>query len=159
MMEPEIRELPERTALCVTRTGMIDNNFTKAAAEAFGVLDTFVAKNSLASEIHTCIGICPDDPRNIEPTTARYQGGFIFKREVEPEGEIEKVTIPAGRWAVITHRGSYETLGETWDSAFRDWLPASGHRLRNIPPYEIYLGEGHDDTPGEMVTEIHIPVE
>jgi AraC family transcriptional regulator len=37
-MQPEIRELPQRTVHCVTRKGLIDGNFNAAASEAFAVL-------------------------------------------------------------------------------------------------------------------------
>jgi AraC family transcriptional regulator len=90
----------------------------------------------------------------------RFQAGIIFSRAVEqaPEAEVEAVTLPAGRWAVFTHRGPYETLGQSWSAAYRDWLPASGERLRETAPYEVYVTDPGNTPPEELVTEIHIPV-
>lgn len=158
-MQPDIRELPERTVHCVTRKGIIDGTYDVASTEAFGVLGKFICSNNLSEVVGDCLGIIPDEPSLVSPEESRFQAGIIFKCPVVPTGEVEVVTLPAGRWAVFTHKGPYNTLPQSWSSAYRDWLPASGERLRDTAPYEVYLNEPAGTPPEELLTEIHIPVE
>jgi len=51
---------------------------------------------------------------------------------------MERVNVPAGRYAVFTHVGSVQTLPATTDKVYREWLPASGLTMRDAPHLELY---------------------
>lgn len=158
-MNAEIRILPDRDVFYVTRSGLINNNFNHAADLSFDVLCRFVSAHHLWKRIETCLGICPDE--NTGSENSRYMGGFIFLKgtKVDSEGEVQKMTIPGGRFAVFIHKGPYETLWQSWNAAYRDGLPALQLKERDAPPYEVYLKDKHTTPPEELLTEIHIPVE
>ena len=69
------------------------------------------------------------------------------------------MTVPGGRWAVSLHRGSYETLWQSWNRLYRDWLPASECVTRDAAPFEIYLDDKKTIPQEELRTEIWIPIE
>ena len=72
--------------------------------------------------------------------------------------EVQHVTIPGGQWVVSLHQGSYETLWQSWNRLYRNWLPASGFVLRDAAPFELYL-DNRKTVPSEKLrTEIWIPV-
>lgn len=158
-MEHVIRELPDLRALCVTRTTLVDGNFSKAASEAFPVLVEFMGRKGLFPSIRMCVGICPDDPSTVPSGECRYLAGVVFAQDVEPEGEMTVEVLPAGKWAVFTHKGPYEMLGEAWNAVYRDWLPTSGVTLRDTPPFEAYINDKSKVPPEELLTEIFLPVE
>ena len=54
-----------------------------------------------------------------------------------PAGMIQR-TIPAGRYAVFTHKGDIDTLGQTMAHIYGAWLPTSGIKLRSAPTLERY---------------------
>jgi AraC family transcriptional regulator len=54
-----------------------------------------------------------------------------------PPGMIHRV-IPAGKYALFTHIGKLEGLGQTMNSIYGQWLPTSGVLLRNAPHLELY---------------------
>ncbi|MEK6626643.1 MAG: AraC family transcriptional regulator [Bdellovibrionota bacterium] len=54
-----------------------------------------------------------------------------------PSGMLKKV-IPAGRYAVFTHKGKLDKLEHTMNYIFGSWLPKSGEELRDAPDLEIY---------------------
>jgi len=157
-MEPEIHMLPQREALCVTRTGMSNGSFSGVAHEAFTALTGYIAANGLWDSMAECIGICPDNPAITPAEECRYQAGFILRGDVPTGEEVELVTIEAGRWAVFIHEGSYDTLSGTWSSIYRNWLPTSGMALRDVPPYEVYFNTVATSTSEDFRTAIHIPV-
>ena len=44
-------------------------------------------------------------------------------------GNFTNIAIPALRYAVFTHPGTVDTIGETITNIFRQWLPQSGQQL------------------------------
>lgn len=159
-MSVEIKETPMRTALIVERKGMIDQNFNQAAAEAFRVLVGEINRANVWHAVRECIGICPDEASLVPDAEARYQAGFIYEgKAIILNDEVQMVTILAGRWATSVHQGSYETLWQSWNLFYRDWLPASGYLLRDTAPFEIYLNNKKDVPPHELRTEIRIPIQ
>lgn len=85
----------------------------------------------------------------------------MLKEEVslQPEGEMQVIVYPAGRYAVFTHKGPSSMLWQTWNAAYRDWLPSSGRRLRELEPFEVYRNDKAHTPPEKLVIEIFAPVE
>jgi AraC family transcriptional regulator len=74
-----------------------------------------------------------------------------------PEGMIN-VTIPAGKYAVFTHKGSPINLRQTYEYIWGTWLPNSGYEADLRFDFELY-GErfkGAEDPESEV--DIHIPI-
>ncbi len=154
-MEPEIRTVPDRKVLYVTRSG---GPFWQIAGPAFDAIVNHVQTHNLQDSVEECLGYFPDDPSTTPEDQCRYVAGYFLKNDVPAEGETEIMTIPGGRCAVFSHIGPYDTLGNTWQAVYRDWLPTSGQQLRNCPPYEVYTVTDHSK-PEELVTEIHVPIQ
>jgi AraC family transcriptional regulator len=158
-MQVEIREAPSRDALIVERKGLVDQNFNQAAAEAFRALTSEIKRVNGWSAVRERIGMCPDEATMVPDAEARYQAGFFCEGELPVmSDEVQRVTVPGGRWAVSIHQGSYETLWQSWNRLYRDWLPASGLVLRDAAPFEIYLSNIKTTPPDELLTEIWIPI-
>jgi effector-binding domain-containing protein len=66
-------------------------------------------------------------------------------------GRVMASSLPAGRAAMATHRGSYAGLAEA-HLAVRDWCAARGQRLVGTR-WEIY--GPHSDDPADVWTEIY----
>ena len=161
IMKAEIRELPAKKVITVTRKGLVENNFNKAADQAFSVLTRFISANRAWGSIEgNCLGICPDDSIDVPAEESRYIAGYFLKEggDVWVRGEVEMMEFPAGRVAVFSHLGPYETLWQTWNKVYHDWLPSSGETLRDAYPYEVYVKERGKVPEEELITEIFIPI-
>ncbi|MEQ8819476.1 MAG: GyrI-like domain-containing protein [Sumerlaeia bacterium] len=160
VVAPEIRAIPERVVLTVTRRGMIDGTFMVAANQAFTALMQHLGRHGLMDAITGCLAICADDPSRVAPQDCRYIAGPILSRGMEDavEGEFERTVVPAGRWAVFTHRGSYQGLGPAWHQIYSQWLPASGERHAGTAPVEVYLNAPDQVPEDQLLTEIQIPL-
>jgi hypothetical protein len=75
------------------------------------------------------------------------------------EGEIGVQTIEGGEYAVTTHFGPYERLGETYKRFLGQWLPRSGRELRSAPCLEVYLNDPEGTDPEDLVTNIYALLE
>lgn len=158
-LQVAVRETSAGKALIVERRGLIDQNFNHAATAAFRVLVGEIKRANAWHAIRACIGICPDETRMVPDAEARYQAGFFYRGKLPAmNDEVQRLTIPGGRWAVTVHQGSYETLWQSWNRMYRDWLPAAGHQLREAAPFELYLNNKNQVPADELRTEIWIPI-
>ena len=67
--------------------------------------------------------------------------------------------IARGDYAVVTHRGSYDGLGEVYDTLIGSWLPSSGREPGDGPAFEIYRNSPRDTPPAELVTDVYVPLQ
>lgn len=104
------------------------------------------------------IALPHDDPHVTEESRFRCDAGMTFGRELKEDGEVGRKTIAGGRYAVFLHEGAYEGLQASYDGIFGSWLPASGERLREEPSFEVYLNGPDQVKPGELRTEIWLPL-
>ena len=104
-------------------------------------------------------GISLDDPGITAPEKCRYDAAV----EVEPSfigaGQHLTTSIPGGKYAAASFRGTGAELGDAWMALLRDWLPGSGLQLDARPLFEYYGPDmTMDQETGAFECEICIPV-
>lgn len=158
--QPEIRTLSDLRVLYVRGWGIIDYSFAKAADQAFSTLMCYLQKHKLMNAFNACLAITPDNYDVVPHEQCRIDAGVVLKEGVQVEltNEVALQVLPAGRWAVFQHKGPYDTIWQSWNVAYRDWLPRSNERPRDVPPLEIYLNNINNTPPEQLRTEILIPI-
>ena len=104
------------------------------------------------------LGISHDDPDVTPADKLRYDACITVDGSFETEGEIGSQEVAGGEYAIITHKGPYDGLKETYRAIFGEWLPSSGREPRDIPCFEMYMNDPKDTPPEKLVTEIYIPL-
>jgi AraC family transcriptional regulator len=104
-------------------------------------------------------GISLDDPGITAPEKCRYDAAV----EVEPgfigAGQHLTTSIPGGKYAAASFRGTGAELGDAWMALLRDWLPGSGLQLDARPLFEYYGPDmTMDQETGTFQCEINVPV-
>jgi len=105
------------------------------------------------------IGIGHDDPHITPADKLRFDCCVTVSKEFQPEGEVGVQTVGGGEFAVLTHRGPYEKLGDCYRLLYGTWLPASGREPRHEPPFEVYHNSPGNTQPEDLLTEIYVPLE
>ncbi len=105
------------------------------------------------------VGLCHDDPEVTPPDKVRYDCCVTVDGSFEAEGQIGVQEIAGGEYAVTTHHGPYQSLGETYAKLCGEWLPRSGRVLRAAPGFEVYLNSPEGTEPDELLTDIYMPLE
>lgn len=105
------------------------------------------------------MAIAYDDPETTAPDKFRTDiGGEVDAPIPEnPQGVVNSM-IPAGRCAVLRHKGPHETIGKSVHAMFRQWLPDSGEELRDFPVFFDYLSLLPDTPEHELETDIYLPL-
>lgn len=89
----------------------------------------------------TDYGICEaiaDKAKKSHPDELFYMACTEVTDFSEVPKDFMTKTIPAGRYAVFTHKGSLDRLQQTMSYIYGSWLPKAGVELRPAPDLEIY---------------------
>ena len=118
-------------------------------------------KASGLSPVERCrtFGLAWDNPDTTPPEQFRF--GICGELEGDLPGNAQGVVeslIPGGRCARVRHVGAHERLGDSIYPLYRQWLPESGEELRDFPLYFHYLNLLPDTPPGELLTDIYLPL-
>jgi AraC family transcriptional regulator len=105
------------------------------------------------------IGICHDDPEVTPADKIRYDACVTVDEHFMPVDDIGVQTIPGGEYAVTTHFGPYDRLGDTYARLFGQWLPRSGRQPASTPCFEVYLNSPENTAPQDLITDIYTPLE
>ena len=104
------------------------------------------------------IGVCHDDPEVTAPARLRYDACVTVDQDFRGEGEAGIQTIAGGEYAVTTHQGPYNKMGDTYAALFGQWLPRSGRELSSTPCFEVYLNSPESTAPEDLLTDIYAPL-
>jgi len=105
------------------------------------------------------IGVCYDDPEVTASERVRYDACVAVGDDFTAADEVGVQTLAGGEYAVVTHAGPYDTLGQTYAEFFGQWLPHSGRELRSQPSLEFYLNDPDSTDPADLLTDIYAPLE
>jgi AraC family transcriptional regulator len=103
------------------------------------------------------IGICYDDPEVTAPARIRYDACVTVGEDVTCEGDVGIQRVGGGEYAVTSHFGPYNKLGETYNGLFR-WLLQNDRELRAEPCMESYMNDPESTDPEDLVTDICVPL-
>lgn len=111
------------------------------------------------TEANVALGLCPHtDVKDFnEETEFEYIAGLVVSSFDDiPEGMMS-YEVPAQRYAVFTHKGSIESLGETYHAIYSDWFAKNDYEFSPGTEFELYderFKFGADDS--EM--DIYVPI-
>ena len=152
-MKVEIKKLPEMKIAYVRHIGPY-----KECSKAWGSLITWAAPKGLLEAKTIYLGICHDDPDVTEQSKIRYDASIVMNNEVQESGKIGVKTIKSETYAMAIHKGSYETLSETYSYICGSWAPKEEKEIKSLPSIEIYLNDPDTTPKDELVTEVYVPI-
>lgn len=119
----------------------------------------FLGKEGLLGADSHFIGICHDDPDVTPADKIRYDACVSVDGTFVPTGDLGVQIIPGGDYAVTTHFGPYQKLGQTYAALLGQWLPRSRRQLRSTPCFDMYLNDPQSTDPEDLITDVYAPLE
>lgn len=87
--------------------------------------------------MEAAFGVCYMLPDDKEGSFHYIASVAVTSLEKIPSGMVSKV-IPASNYAVFTHYGKLDTLGETYRKIYQEWIPETGLKIRADLDFEYY---------------------
>jgi len=102
------------------------------------------------------IGVSLDDPDITPVEKCRYYAGISVPENIQPEGEVLTLELPAGKYLVAHYDGPADGIALAYKNVYLELLPNSGFLPDDSYCYEIYY---NDPLPEKkFVMDICVPV-
>lgn len=155
IMETEVivKEMPELQVIYCRHTGAFNQ-----IGQAYGKLMQFAGpRGLLGSPSAKTLTVYHDDPSVTEIDKMRQSACLIVNSDVKVEGEIGKMTVPAGKYAV----GHFEIVETQFEQAWNTmclWLTESGYEPGEGYNYELYYNDHTQHPERKFILDICIPL-
>jgi len=103
-------------------------------------------------------GIYYDSPRVTEESKMQSSACITIEDGIEVSGEVSKITIPKGRFAVGRFELKMNEYEQAWNSMSL-WVPENNFEIRDGYYHEIYHNDASQHPEGKFIVDICIPVQ
>lgn len=154
----EVKELPDMEVAYIRHVGPYAGD-TKLFEGLFEKLMKWAGARGLINFPDTMLmGIYHDDPNITEESRLRTSICITVPADTKTEGEIGRMKVAGGKYAVGHFELSDDQYPEAWKSIYGGWLPESGYQPDDGPPFEIYMNDPRQHPEGKCLVDICIPV-
>jgi len=156
--QPEIQELSERVAACVSFTGNYIGN-TEIFADLFGKLYEWAGPKGLLTSETLFISSYPDDPKSTPPDELQLDACMTIPEDTVVEGDIQKKVLPGGKYVVMhCELTGPQEYGSAWEKIV-EWAEKNGNEIDiSRPSYEIYLNNPEEHPQKHHILDICLSV-
>lgn len=149
----EVKEMPEMKAVYVRHIGAFNQ-----IGEAYEKLSKWAYPRELYTpNVSKSATVIHDDPMVTEIEKVRQSACIIIEKDVKVEGEIGKLTIPAGKYAVGHFEIGFADFEKAWNSMC-NWFVESGYQQGDGCTYELYHNDHTTHPEKKSIVDICIPV-
>jgi len=149
----EIKEMPAMNVIYCRHTGAF--NMIGAAYEK---LFKWAGPRGLLNQPESKgLTYYHDDPKVTDIDKVRQSACLTINEDVKTEGEIGKMQIPGGKYAVGHFEVNEKEFQQAWDSMCL-WVSQSGYQPADASPYELYHNHHEDHPEKKFIVDICIPV-
>lgn len=155
----EVKEMPEMYVAYLRHTGPYKGDGA-LFEELFNRLLKWAGPRNLLRFPQTkLLSVYHDDPEITDNDKLRLSVCLTVDEDTPVDGEIGKMTLAAGKFAV----GSFELSGsegyeQAWNMMMAGWLPDSGFQPDDRLCYEIYQNDPKSHPEGKHLVDICVPI-
>lgn len=154
----EVREMPELHVAYVRHIGPYAGD-TELFGTLFGKLMMWAGPRGLLQDSdRKTLSVYYDNPDITEDENLRVDVCVTVPEDTPIDGEIGKMTVPGGKYAVAHFEIDVDQYGDAWDAVFGGWLPESGYQCDDRPCYELCLNNPEEHPEGKHIVDICVPV-
>ncbi|KAF5434136.1 AraC family transcriptional regulator [Candidatus Methanophagaceae archaeon] len=158
-MEAEVKDMPELHVAYVRHIGPYKGD-SALFGRLFEQLMGWAGPKGLLQFPETkMLSVYYDNPEITDETEMCVDVCITVPKETQVEGEVGKMTLPGGKYAVARFElAGSEEYENAWNKVFGEWLPGSGYQPTDSACYELYLNDPKEHPQGLHIVEICIPV-
>lgn len=156
--EVKVKSIPDLHVAYIRHIGPYKGN-TKLFEELFGKLKKWAGPRGLLQFPKTkAIAVYHDDPKVTDEANLRLSICITVPEDTEVDGEICKMVIPGGKYAVARFRLKADQYEDAWQSLIGGWLPESGYQPDDRPCYEDYINDPKEHPRNIHIVDFYFPV-
>jgi AraC family transcriptional regulator len=156
--EVEVRDIPEFHVAYVRHVGPYAGD-TELFGRLWQKLMTWAGPRGLLNFPETkMLSVYHDDPNITDPNKLRVSVGISVPEDTPVEGEVGKMKIAGGKYALAQFEISPDRYGDAWNAVFGGWFPESGYQPADGPSYELYLNNPEEHPEKKHIFQIVVPV-
>ena len=156
--EVEVKDIPEFHVAYVRHVGPYAGD-TELFGRLWQKLMTWAGPRGLLNFPETkMLSVYHDDPNITDPNKLRVSVGISVSEDTPVEGEVGKMMIPGGKYAMARFEISPDRYGDAWNAVFGGWFPESGYQPADGPGYELYHNNPEEHPERKHIFDIVVPV-
>ena len=149
----EIKDMPEMKVVYCRHMGQFNEIY-----KAYGKVMAWAgAKGLLNFPVAKTVTVYHDDPSVTDIEKVRQDACVTVEGDVKVNGEIGKMTIPAGRYAVGRFEIGVTEFEKAWNTMCM-WFTESGYQPGEGCTYELYHNDHNEHPEKKFILDICIPV-
>jgi AraC family transcriptional regulator len=157
-MQVRVEELSDQPVVYVRHIGPYQGD-PELFQRLFDKLFTWAGPRGLLNFPETkAICVYHDNPELTDDAKLRTSVCITAPADTEVEGEIGKMTLASGTYALAHFELKPDEYGQAWQQVFGQWLPNSGYQPDDGPCFELYHNHCTDHPEGLAVLDICVPV-
>ena len=154
----EVKELPDMTIAYVRHVGPYKGD-SELFGRLFSQLCTWAGPRGLMGRPGSkLMSVYHDSPEITDESKLRLSVCMTVPEDTQVNGEIGKMVISAGTYAVGHFTINSDQYEEAWNALMGAWLPESGYQPADGLCFEDYLNDPNEHPEGKHIVDIHIPV-
>ena len=156
--EVEVRDFEDMQIAYVRYVGPYQKD-CQLFERLFGKLCSWAGPRGLINPPHSkFLTVYHDCPEITEDAKLRISVAVTVPEETRADGEISRMKVTGGKYAVGRFELTAEQYGEAWEAMYGGWLPDSGYQPDDKPALEIYLNSPDEHPEKKHIVEVCIPV-
>lgn len=153
-----VEELPEIPVAYVRHIGPYKGDGA-LFERLFGKLMRWAGPRGLLGSPNTkTLIIYYDSPEITDESKLRLDVCITVPANTPAEGEVGRLNIPAGKYALARFELAADEYQGAWDYVFGKWLPESGYQPDERPCFELYHNDPEQHPQKKSVLDICLPV-
>jgi len=154
----EVRDMPEMHVAYIRHIGPYKGD-NALFERLFNSLWKWAGPRGLLRFPETkCLSVYHDNPDITEEGKLRTDVCITVPPDTPVDGEIGKMTLPAGAYAVGHFEIDADDYEAAWNSIYGGWLPESGYQPADGPCFEMCLNNPKEHPQQKHIVDICIPV-
>jgi len=154
----EVKELPSQQVVYVRHIGPYAGD-TELFGRLYGKLMNWAGPRDLLCFPDTQIlTVYHDDPNVTDESKLRTSACITITEDTEVGGEIGKMTLPGGKYAVAYFEINTDEFEQAWNTVCGEWLPQSGYQPDDRPCFEHCINDFREHPEKKHIVEICVPV-
>ena len=153
----EIKEVENIDVAYIRHIGQYMGN-AEIFSNLFGKLYTWAQKEGVVGPNTRWFACYYDDPKTTDPDKIKLDVCLSIPKDTKPTGEIKKMVIPAGKYAVGHFEIDQNEYEDAWNYLLGEWIPSNNLTPNGEVCFEEYMNDPDKHPEKKHIVDIYEPV-